>query len=171
MRAAMNRSILPVRLSTLAMALLLAQPAFAEDQPKSPPPAEAAKAAPPPPATAQRPAMPKSEADSLLGKEVYGADGSQMGLVTNVLIDRDGKPIALVIDFGGFLGVGSRKIAIDWNLMQFRPGNKDKPVTLSLTKDQLKAAPEYKSDKPALIMHAPATPEKPAPPPEKSPAK
>jgi sporulation protein YlmC with PRC-barrel domain len=154
------------RLPVLCAAVLFASGAFAEDQPKSSLPAAAAK-----PATASRPATPKSDADSLLGKAVFGAEGRQMGMVTNVLIDRDGKPIALVIDFGGFLGVGSRKIAIDWNLMQFHPGDKDKPVTLSLQKEQLKAAPEYKSDKPALIMHAPAPPEKPAPPPEKSPAK
>jgi sporulation protein YlmC with PRC-barrel domain len=164
----MRRSRLLARLAILCAALL-APSTFAQDQPKgqpqSPAPAETKKPAPAP--APRHVTTPKDEADSLLGKEVYGADGGQMGLVTNVLIDRDGHPIALVIDFGGFLGVGSRKIAIDWHLMQFHPGNKDKPVTLSLSKDQLKSAPEYKSDKAAQVVHAPAPkpPAKPAPPP------
>jgi sporulation protein YlmC with PRC-barrel domain len=176
----MDRSRLFARLPVLGAVMLLAAPAFAQDQPKdqtkTAPPVNAATqakpvAAKPAPAapTAAPPHVvtPKKDADSLLGKEVFGADGHEMGLVTNVLIDRDGHPIAVVIDFGGFLGVGTRKIAIDWHLMQFHPGNKDKPVTLSLSKDQLKSAPEYKADSAsAQIVHAPA----PTPPPTAKPA-
>jgi len=49
-----------------------------------------------------------------------------------------------VIDFGGFLGVGSRKIAIDWQLLQFNPTNQDAPILLSLNRAEVQAAPEYK---------------------------
>jgi sporulation protein YlmC with PRC-barrel domain len=175
----MKRLRLSAWLATIGAMLLFAAPALAQDQAKDQPaptgtahpapklvaPPVAAK--PQPPAKAQaatKPATPpaprhvdtpKQEADSLLGKEVYGADGAQMGLVTNVLVDRAGHPIALVIDFGGFLGVGSRKVAVDWKLMHFYPGNSKKPVTLSLSKEQLKAAPEYRSDKAAPVVQAP----------------
>lgn len=129
---------------------------------KSVTPKEAPK--PPSPPPPPHVVKPKEQVDSLLGKEVYGTDGQQMGLVTNVLIDREGKPIALVIDFGGFLGVGSRKIAVDWHLMQFHPG-KDKQVMLSLTKDQLKSAPEYRPNKSAApVIYAPAPAPLPAKP-------
>ncbi|MGH6980117.1 MAG: PRC-barrel domain-containing protein, partial [Stellaceae bacterium] len=128
--------------SVLWAVLLLAVPTFADDQAKdqskTPPPAPTQQTKPVP-VVAPHKATPKEDADSLVGKEVFGADGTQMGLVTNVLVDRDGHPIALVIDFGGFLGVGTRKIAIDWHLMEFHPGNKTKPVTLKLDKDQLKS--------------------------------
>jgi sporulation protein YlmC with PRC-barrel domain len=159
------------RLPVLGAAVLLAMSGIAhgqsQDQSKLPAksvtPKEAPK--PPPPAAPPHVVKPKEQADSLLGKQVYGTDGQQMGLVTNILIDREGHPIALVIDFGGFLGVGSRKIAVDWHLMQFHPGDKDKPVTLRLTKDQLKSAPEYRPNKStAPVIYAPAPAPLPAKP-------
>ena len=62
---------------------------------------------------------------------------------------------AAVIDFGGFLGVGSRKIAVDWNALRFdRDGGKRDRVTLELTRDQVKAAPEYKDKQPVVVLGA-----------------
>jgi hypothetical protein len=145
--------------SVAAAAALFAAPAGAEDKPAKPPEKAAEK---PTPATA-----PKHAAEGILGKQVYAADGADMGLVTNVLVDRAGHPIAVVIDFGGFLGVGTRKIAVDWRLMQFHPGNRDKPVTLSLHKEQLKSAPTYNPDKPPRIVGAEPEPKKPEAAPKK----
>ena len=60
-----------------------------------------------------------------------------------------------VIDFGGFLGVGSRKIVVDWNALHFgRIANKSDSITLELTKEQVKAAPEYKEDTPIVVLGA-----------------
>jgi len=68
-----------------------------------------------------------------------------------------------VIDFGGFLGVGNRKIAVDWNALSFSaPGDKRDVVTIELTRDQVKSAPEYK-DKRAVIVLGAAGPLPPMP--------
>ena len=62
---------------------------------------------------------------------------------------------AAVIDFGGFLGVGSRKIVVDWNALHFGGvANKSDSITLELTKEQVKAAPEYKEDTPIVVLGA-----------------
>jgi len=150
----------PTYIVTLSALLMGAAMAFAEDAgaPPAPQPASPAAITPPkapPPATPASSLTPKQEADGILGKKVFSADGADMGLVTNVLVDSKGHPIAVVVDFGGFLGVGTRKIAIDWHVMQFRPGDKNKPVTLSLQKEQLRAAPEYKPGKGLHIVGAP----------------
>jgi hypothetical protein len=81
---------------------------------------------------------------AILGKKVRDASGKDMGLVVDVLVDRDAAVRAAVIDFGGFLGVGSRKIAIDWRLLQFDPANHDAPIVLSLDRAEVQEAPEYK---------------------------
>jgi hypothetical protein len=145
----------------------------AEEQPaptkEVPPPAKeqppAAKE-PPPPAKGQ-PAPPKiapiatTDAIGILGKRVHGPAGEDMGLVADVVVDDTGTPRAAIIDFGGFLGVGSRKIAIDWHLLQFSPANTASPITLALGRKDIQAAPEYKPAAPApVVVDAPP----PAPP-------
>ena len=81
-----------------------------------------------------------------------------MGRIVDVIVDRAGVGRAAVIDFGGFLGVGSRKIVVDWSALHFgRVADKGDSITLELTKDQVKAAPEYKEDQPIVVLGASGT--------------
>ena len=92
----------------------------------------------------------------VLGKDVLSATGENMGRIVDLLIDHSGQPCAAIIDFGGFLGVGTRKIAIDWRALRFDLGEKKNVIALDLGRDQLKAAPEYKeSDKPIAVVTLP----------------
>lgn len=89
----------------------------------------------------------------ILGRTVRGADGKEMGRVIDVIVDVAGQVRAAVIDFGGFLGVGSRKIAVDWGALQFGKAVKHgDDVSLALTQDQLKAAPEYKEGTTVVVI-------------------
>jgi hypothetical protein len=95
------------------------------------------------------------QAQSVLGKEVRSSANENMGRIVDVIVDRSGKVRAAVIDFGGFLGVGSRKIAVDWNTLRFDiDSNKRDLVTLELTRDQVKAAPEYKDKQSVIVLGA-----------------
>jgi hypothetical protein len=95
------------------------------------------------------------DAHGVLGRDVRSAVGENMGRIVDVIVDRGGQVRAAVIDFGGFLGVGSRKIVVDWNALQFgRIANKSDSITLELTKDQVTAAPEYKEDAPIVVLGA-----------------
>jgi hypothetical protein len=101
--------------------------------------------APPAPVTSAADQRPSNSAViSILGKKVFGRDGEDMGRVVDVLADSDGRARAAVIDFGGFLGVGNRRVAVDWRSLQIDPSNADKPVILSLSRGQVNAAPEFK---------------------------
>ena len=115
-----------------------------------------------PPATSKEPAPPPSvtiirakEAHGVLGRNVRSQAGEDMGHIFDVIVDRAGSVRAAVIDFGGFLGVGSRKIVVDWNALHFGlVANKGDSITLELTKDQVMAAPEYKEDEPIVVLGA-----------------
>ena len=104
--------------------------------------------------------LPPNEVINILGKKVRGTNNEDLGLVVDVVVDAEGTPRAAVIDFGGFLGVGSRKIAVDWRLLRFSPGTRDHPVSLSLGRPEIQAAPEYKPDSTSAAMVGP--PETPA---------
>lgn len=121
-------------------------------QPASPP-------AKPPRAEAAPPAsvtiIEAVDAHGILGREVRSSANEGMGRIVDVIVDRVGQVRAAVIDFGGFLGVGSRKIVVDWSALRFaRVANKSDSISLELTRDQVKAAPEYKEDKPIVVLGA-----------------
>jgi hypothetical protein len=114
------------------------------------------------PDAAKEPAPPPSvtvigarDAHGILGREVRSAANEDMGRVVDVIVDRQGNVRAAVIDFGGFLGVGSRKIVVDWGALRFGGvANKRDSITLELTKAQVAAAPEYKEDAPVIVLGA-----------------
>jgi hypothetical protein len=90
----------------------------------------------------------------ILGKEVRGPNGEAMGRIVDVIVDRSGRPRAAIIDFGGFLGVGSRKIVIEWSALQFDSNSGSGRISLALTRDQVKGAPEFRNGKPVVVLGA-----------------
>jgi hypothetical protein len=134
----------------------------AQNNPGSPqaaPPAQQNTAVPTAP---KEPAPPPSvtiigarEAHGVLGRDVRSPADEDMGRIVDVIVDRAGLVRAAMIDFGGFLGVGSRKIVVDWNALHFgRVADKGDSITLELTKEQVTAAPEYKEDMPIVVLGA-----------------
>ena len=108
--------------------------------------------------------IPPDQARAVLGGMVSDQDGKEIGRLVDILVGDQGQPQAAVIDFGGFMGVGNRKIAVDWNALRFTPTDTKHPITLNLTQDQIKAAPEYKdAAQPAPVVVAPAPAVTPAP--------
>ena len=96
-----------------------------------------------------------SQAQGVLGRDVRSMADENMGRIVDVIVDHAGQARAAIIDFGGFLGVGSRRIAVDWNALRFRPDSvKRDVITLELTRDQVKAAPEYKDKQPVVVLGA-----------------
>jgi len=127
---------------------------------EAPPPAQASPPAQAPPET-QAPAAPgnavvlgKDEIQGVVGKKVVSSTGEDMGAITNVIVDRDGRPRAAVIDFGGFLGVGTRKIAVDWHLLQFYAPDAKTPLKLDLSRADVQSAREYKPDDKSISVIA-----------------
>ena len=152
---------LPTRIRSpiAAVALLAATAAFAGASAQDQTPQTAAdarsSAKPGPPAPSYLEPLYAGEVTGVLGKNVVGPDGDELGLITDIIVDRDGRPRAAVIDFGGFLGVGSRKIAVDWNLLSFDTEKRDRAAVLALNRREIQAAPEYRSDAASAEMVGP----------------
>jgi len=110
-----------------------------------------------------------NSAETLLGKPVQSATGEDLGRVVDVIVDRSGMVQAVIIDFGGFLGVGTRKIAVDWRVLHFPQAGGMEKLIAALPRDQLRKAPVFKEGEPVVIMgRAKAPPPSPAGPPGSS---
>ena len=95
------------------------------------------------------------EVEGILGREVRSSADENMGRIVDVLVVRSGQVRAAIIDFGGFLGVGSRKIAVDWSALHFpAPTKPESPIKLELNRDQVNAAPAYEEGKPVVVLSA-----------------
>lgn len=118
-------------------------------------------AAPPSPATAApssttagTPAVVLNgeEVESIMGKKIRSSRGEDMGRIVDLIVDKSGKIRAAIIDFGGFLGVGTRQIAVDWNSLRFPSDPKADALAVDLTRDQLKGAPAYKPGEQIVVL-------------------
>jgi len=133
---------------TTAAVALLAGPAIAQtpDQTQSPPSATSSKAQV---ITEQKP--DQLLATKLKGTNVLGMNNEKIGDVTDILFDKDGKVLAYVIGVGGFLGIGSKDVALTPQSFQIQPATDRESMKLkiSMTKDELKNAAEFKPHKEA----------------------
>jgi hypothetical protein len=119
----------------------------AQDVPKP----DAAKEPPPASVTV----IGARDAHGILGREVRSTADENMGRIVDVIVDREGMVRAAVIDFGGFLGVGSRRIVVDWQALRFGAvASKGDRISLELTREQVSKAPEYKEDAPIIALGA-----------------
>jgi sporulation protein YlmC with PRC-barrel domain len=86
-------------------------------------------------------------ANAVIGAKVKNANKDTVGTVQDVYVDASGAIKSVVLSVGGFLGVGSKDVAVKWSdLKQTRDG-KSVVLTTSLDKDQLKALPDYKDQR------------------------
>jgi hypothetical protein len=118
-----------------------------------------------PQVTASEPArqLAADEVVPILGRKIVSPSNEELGRVINVLVDDRGRARAAVIDFGGFLGVGSRKIAVDWGQLVFKPDSAGGQVGLSMTREQIQGAREFKENTPEPVdVAAPPPADKPA---------
>jgi sporulation protein YlmC with PRC-barrel domain len=109
-------------------------------------------------------------ASALLGTKVRNANKESIGKIDDIYLDKDAKITVIVISVGGFLGVGSKDVAVKWSDLTFGQDDTSVVVTTSLTKDALTALPDYtKSErrKPAPPETAAAPPARPTPAPSR----
>jgi len=111
-------------------------------------------------------------ASKLIGLNVYNNDNERIGEISELIVDRAGKIEAVVVGAGGFLGLGEHDVAVPYSQITWSDQpvaasrnaippvttgaadrasqNSDSPrsypnhADLNMTKDQLKAAPEFK---------------------------
>jgi len=147
-----TRSAQPRQLAQAPEPPPMAQPGA--ESPPSMAPAPPAGAPPNPSPGTPAMVLDDQEVSTILGKSVRSSAGEDMGRIVDIIVSRDGQVHAAIIDFGGFLGIGMRKIAVDWHALNFAPAGKPGLITLELTRNQVRLAPEYKRGEPVVVVGA-----------------
>ena len=82
----------------------------------------------------------------LIGSKVVGPDGQDIGKVDDLLLDRDQKLVGVIVSVGGFLGVGSKSVALPANRVDISQAYGDQRVVkIDASKEELMAAPVFKT--------------------------
>ncbi|MDR5907336.1 PRC-barrel domain-containing protein [Franzmannia qiaohouensis] len=87
-------------------------------------------------------------ASELTDKDVRSTaeDDEEIGSIDNLLLDEDGQIQALIVSVGGFLGIGDKNVAIEWESVELSQEDDDYVVRVNATRDALEDAEEYESD-------------------------
>ena len=81
-------------------------------------------------------------ASKLIGRNVQNNQNETIGEIKSIYLNKDGKVDSVMVGVGGFLGMGEREVRLAWKDLHIT--NNGEKVTVDMTKDQLKAQPEYK---------------------------
>ncbi|TVQ57912.1 MAG: PRC-barrel domain containing protein [Rhodobacteraceae bacterium] len=148
-----------------ALAVVVASVALAEPNDAAPAPERG-----PDPTFVTRAEAVLLQRDGVLGADVYAPnerfaavdrlDGGawnarawdNVGSVSDVLVDETGHVLAVVVDLGGFLGIGAKPVAIAFDAVRVRAGPDEDGfrVVLDATRQQLEDAPRFD---PADVRH------------------
>ena len=79
-------------------------------------------------------------ASKMIGSSVYDVQNRNIGKVRDLVLDKDGKIAAVVVDVGTFLGMGGKTVAVQ--LSDLKTDNNR--LTLNRTKEQLKQMANYR---------------------------
>jgi sporulation protein YlmC with PRC-barrel domain len=106
-------------------------------------------------------------ATELMDARIFGSDGNSIGPITDILLDRAGQVHGVVFGVGGFLGIGEKNVAVSYTALQITPlqqggsattqgassrsthWNNQYRITLNATRDQLRSAPDFRSQRSA----------------------
>ncbi len=87
-------------------------------------------------------------AEELIGTNAYGPGDEHLGAIGDVVLGADGTTVeALIIDFGGFLGIGTKPVAVGIeNVRYATDADGGEYLFLNVTRDQLDKAVAYNKD-------------------------
>jgi sporulation protein YlmC with PRC-barrel domain len=85
--------------------------------------------------------------DDMKGIAVYGVNDEQIGTIGDFVLNAEGKVDAVIVDVGGFLGLGRKPVAVGFDNLNFSADdNNNRYLFINATKDQLEAQPEFNRD-------------------------
>lgn len=87
------------------------------------------------------------QVSSLIGAEVKNTADEGIGSVSDLIIDRNGQVLAIVVGVGGFLGMGEKNVAVGWDEVTISGTADKQELRTDMTREELQSASEFKAKK------------------------
>jgi sporulation protein YlmC with PRC-barrel domain len=83
---------------------------------------------------------------NVVGLDIYNSQNNDVGKIQDIAFNSSKQVTGYILSVGGFLGMGTHYVAVnpDAVMVAYDAQNKTWKATMNATKDQLKAAPEFK---------------------------
>ena len=86
-------------------------------------------------------------AEELRGIGVYGINDEQIGTIGDIITNADGSFDAVIVDVGGFLGLGAKPVAVGFDNLAFSADTScNRYLFLNTSREQLEVQTEYNPD-------------------------
>ncbi|MAY62232.1 MAG: hypothetical protein CML29_08465 [Rhizobiales bacterium] len=85
-------------------------------------------------------------ANRLIGTSVYngtGEDAEAIGDINDIILSKDGQAEAVVIGVGGFLGIGEKNVAVQYDKVEVTGEKGEERFVLDASKESLENAPAF----------------------------
>jgi len=82
-------------------------------------------------------------ASEMNGATVYDKENQNLGSIKDIILDRDGRVAVVLLSVGSTLGAGGKFVAVAMNDIKVTNDNNKPRFTVTMSKDQLKAAQAY----------------------------
>ena len=85
--------------------------------------------------------------DMLVGATVYDPQDTSVGTVDNLILDADGTITNVIVDFGGFLGLGSRQVSLDFEEVTILANDSatEMRIYVDASREQIRSLPQYQA--------------------------
>ena len=74
---------------------------------------------------------------------MLNANNESIGDINDILLEQSGKVASVIVGVGGFLGLGEKNVALNFDQLKFNNNGNDLVVMSDATKETLQAAPAY----------------------------
>lgn len=83
----------------------------------------------------------------LVGSPIVNSSDEEIGTIDNLLLDKDGQVVGIIVSVGGFLGIGEKHVALSWDAVEITGGEEggDYMVTTQVDRAALEGAQAFKT--------------------------
>lgn len=84
-------------------------------------------------------------ASKIIGMPVLNAKAQNVGEIADLILNQQHQVVATVLSVGGFLGLGSRSVAVPWKLVRIQASADGPVAVVAMSEKELAVAPEFQT--------------------------